>query len=172
MTASDGPAQGRDMFIRKTATRNKSTNESYATHRLVASERTGKQVRQITLLNLGRHFDLPQADWPRLCARIDAILAGQVGLLAEPDAIETLAQRYAARLIALRPAAAPTATTSPAAGDTAAAPSFAKPAFRWRQPRRFDSNRRSWRNARKSMSPRCNSPVPARSASKPSAWRV
>ena len=115
------------MFIRKTATRNKSTNESYSTHRLVASERAGKQVRQITLLNLGRHFDLPQADWPRLCARIDAILAGQVGLLAEPDAIETLAQRYAARLIAIRPAAVPTAAAPlAAAGDTAAAPSFAE----------------------------------------------
>jgi transposase len=114
------------MFIRKTATRNKSTNESYATHRLVASERTGKQVRQITLLNLGRHFDLPQADWPRLCARIDAILAGQIGLLAEADTIETLAQRYAARLIAIRPATAPTAATPPAAADTAGAPSFAE----------------------------------------------
>ena len=113
------------MFIRKTATRNKSTNESYSTHRLVASERTGKQVRQITLLNLGRHFDLPQADWPRLCARIDAILAGQVGRLAEADVIETLAQRYAARLIAIRPAA-PTAAMPPVAGDTAAAPSFAE----------------------------------------------
>jgi hypothetical protein len=113
------------MFIRKTATRNKSTNESYSTHRLVASERTGKQVRQITLLNLGRHFDLPQADWPRLCARIDAILAGQIGLLAEADTIETLAQRYAARLIAIRPAA-PTAAMPPVAADTAAAPSFAE----------------------------------------------
>jgi hypothetical protein len=46
-------------FIRKTATRSKSTQESYFTFRLVASERTGKQVRQITLLNLGRQFDLP-----------------------------------------------------------------------------------------------------------------
>ena len=48
------------MFIRKTTTRKKSTNEAYFTFRLVASERTGDQVRQITLLNLGRHFDLPQ----------------------------------------------------------------------------------------------------------------
>jgi len=114
------------MFIRKTATGNKSTNEAYSTHRLVASKRTGKPVRQITLLNLGRHFDLPQADWPRLCARIDAILAGQVGLLGEPDTIETLAQRYAARLIAIGPAAVPAAAAPPAAADTAAAPSFAE----------------------------------------------
>jgi transposase len=99
------------MFIRKTATRNKSTHESYFTHRLVTSERVGKQVRQITLLNLGRHFDLPQAEWPRLCARIDALLAGQVGLLAETETIETLAQRYAARLIAIG-AVSPQATSA------------------------------------------------------------
>ncbi len=88
------------MFVRKTATRNKSTNESCHAYRLVASERVGKQVRQITLLNLGRHFDLPPIDRPGLCARIDAPLAGHVGLLAESEAIETLARRYAARLIA------------------------------------------------------------------------
>jgi hypothetical protein len=40
------------------------------TSRLVTSELTGKQVRQITLLNLARQFDLPQSEWPRLCARI------------------------------------------------------------------------------------------------------
>jgi hypothetical protein len=112
------------MFIRKTATRNKSTHESYFTYRLVNSERTGKQVRQITLLNLGRHFDLPQADWPRLCARIDALLVGQVGLLAEVEAVETLAQRYAARLIASRPVAIPAATAA-AASAAAPAPSYA-----------------------------------------------
>src|SRR5271169_2953258 len=95
------------MFIRKTATRNKSANETYFTFRLVASERTGKQVRQITLLNLGRQFDLPPSDWPGLCARIEALLVGQSGMLAVPEAIETLAQRYAARLIAAGPATAP-----------------------------------------------------------------
>jgi hypothetical protein len=92
------------MFIRKTATRNKSTSETYFTYRLVSSTRIGRQVRQITLLNLGRHFDLKQSHWPRLCARIDALLAGQVAMLAEPEVIEAAAQRYAARLIAARPA--------------------------------------------------------------------
>jgi len=109
------------MFIRKTKTRNKSDNETYFTYRLVASERTGKQVRQITLLNLGRQFDLPQSDWQALCARIDALLAGQVGMLAEPETIETLAQRYAARLIAARPAA----SRSDAAHQTPSSPSTA-----------------------------------------------
>ena len=58
------------MFIRQTATRHKSAGESYFTFRLVSSERTGKKVRQITLLNLGRQFDLPPSDWPGLCARM------------------------------------------------------------------------------------------------------
>ncbi len=111
------------MFIRKTTTRHKSSNESYCTFRLVASERTGKQVRQITLLNLGRQFDLPQSDWPRLCARIDALLAGQAGMLAEPGSIEPLAQRYAARLITAHPAPAQLAAASPAPTAAQSAPS-------------------------------------------------
>src|ERR1700692_1113890 len=65
------------MFIRKTTTRNKSDTESYFTFRLVPSERTGDHVRQLTLLNLGRHFDLPQTDWPRLC---DAGIAAQANV--------------------------------------------------------------------------------------------
>jgi hypothetical protein len=52
------------MFIRRARTRNKATGEAYFTHRLVGSLRTGKQVRHVTLLNLGRRFDLPQSDWP------------------------------------------------------------------------------------------------------------
>jgi Transposase DDE domain len=102
------------MFIRKTATRNKSANQSYFTFRLVTSERSGKQVRQITLLNLGRQFDLPQSEWPRLCARIEALLAGQAGMLAEPEVIETLAQRCAARLIVAGPAPAAPQPAPPA----------------------------------------------------------
>ncbi len=111
------------MFIRKTTTRNRSDNESYFTFRLVASERTGDQVRQITRLNLGRHFDLPQPDWPRLCARIDALLAGQPDMLPEPETIEALAQRCAARLIAAQPDPG-----EPAAARPLAAPKPAPPA--------------------------------------------
>ena len=120
------------------------TGESYFTFRLVASERTGKQVRQITLLNLGHQFDLPQNDWPRLCARIDALLAGQAGMLPEPEAIEVLAQRYAARLIVTHPAPTRAIAASPAPpgsdGCSLRAVRFARhvryglcrPAFRWR----------------------------------------
>jgi hypothetical protein len=112
------------MFVRKTATRIKSDNEAYFTHRLVASERIGDKVRQITLLNLGRHFELPRSDWPRLCARIEALLAGQAGMLAESETIETLAQRYATLLITAQPASSPPAAEPqpPAARAPSAAP--------------------------------------------------
>ena len=108
------------MFIRKTPTRNKSANEPYFTFRLVASERTADRVRQITLLNLGRHFNLPQKDWPTLCARIEALLCGQPDMLPEPQAIEVLAQWCAARLIAAQPG-------EPAATPLPAAPASAQP---------------------------------------------
>jgi hypothetical protein len=64
------------VFIRKTKIWNKSNSQTYFTYRLVASERTGKHVRQITVLNLGRQFDLLQCDWQALCARIDALPGG------------------------------------------------------------------------------------------------
>ena len=45
------------MFVRRTKSRQTDGN-SYHTHRLVRSERDGGRVRQRTLLNLGRHFDI------------------------------------------------------------------------------------------------------------------
>ena len=87
------------MFIRQTKTSNAASGEPYHTFRLVASERIGGKVRQQTLLNLGRNFSLPREQWPQLCARIEQILSGQMSLLPALPAIETLAQRYAARLV-------------------------------------------------------------------------
>ena len=87
------------MFIRRTQTR--SSTEHYFTFRLVRSERTGPKVRQRTLLNLGRHFDVDPSDWPMLCQRIDDILAGQLPLPPDcPQALESHAQRIAAQLLA------------------------------------------------------------------------
>lgn len=51
------------MFIRTTPTRNATSGETYLTHRLVESRRVGGKVRQVTLLNLGRHFTLPRERW-------------------------------------------------------------------------------------------------------------
>ena len=60
------------MFIRRTQTRRTEDGIPYFSHRLVHAERLGSTVRQRTLLNLGRHFDMAQAHWPLLCARINA----------------------------------------------------------------------------------------------------
>ena len=100
------------MFIRQTKTSNAAAGEAYFTFRLVASERIGGKVRQQTLLNLWKNFSLPREQWPQLCARIEAILAGQITLLPVSSEVETLAQRYAARLIAGRQPARPSSETA------------------------------------------------------------
>ncbi len=88
------------VFIRRTQTRRTQDGKPYFSHRLVHSERVGDAVRQRTLLNLGRHFDIPQPQWPQLCARIDDILAGQAPLVADcPHAVEHEAQRIASQLV-------------------------------------------------------------------------
>lgn len=88
------------MFIRRTNTRNSKSGDAYFTHRLVAAVRVGKVVRQCTLLNLGAHFDLPQAEWADLAGRIGELLQGQAALLAVSSVVEAQAQRYAAQIIA------------------------------------------------------------------------
>ena len=89
------------MFIRRTQTRSTDTGEAYFTHRLVRSERVGSKVRQRTLLNLGRHFEIEQHHWPALCRRTDEILTGQLQLDPDgPPGLETHAQRFAAQLLA------------------------------------------------------------------------
>lgn len=88
------------MFIRQTKTSDsKTAGISYRTYRLVASERVGRQVRQRTLLNLGRYFSLPRDEWPLLCSRIEQLLYGQETLLPVDASLEVLAQRYTARLL-------------------------------------------------------------------------
>ena len=89
------------MFIRRTQTRSTASGEVYFTFRLVRSERAGDKVRQRTLLNLGRHFEVEQGHWPVLCRRIDEVLTGQLALDPQcPPALESHAQRIAAQLIA------------------------------------------------------------------------
>ena len=89
------------MFIRRTQTRSARSGEVYFTFRLVRSERIGSKVRQRTLLNLGRHFEVAQSAWPVLCRRIDEVLNGQLPLNPDcPPALEAHAQRIAAQLLA------------------------------------------------------------------------
>jgi hypothetical protein len=90
------------MYVRRTQTRSTATGETYFTHRLVRSERHGRKVRAVTVLNLGRHFPVAQDDWPTLCARIEELVYGQAALLPMdcPPVVEQAAQRYAALLLA------------------------------------------------------------------------
>jgi transposase len=92
------------MFIRCTTTRTKKTGETYKTFRLVESERVSGKVKQRTLINLGRYFDVPQTQWHVLSSRIDQLLSTQTAFfgieLEQP--LETLAQRYTAQIIASR----------------------------------------------------------------------
>lgn len=96
------------MYIRRTQTRNSATGEAYYTHRLVQSVRVGSQVRQTTLLNLGRHFALAPEEWPALCARLEELLSGQGALLGGMGSVrvEREAERLAARWLARQPAPA------------------------------------------------------------------
>jgi transposase len=107
------------MFIRRTQTRSRTSGDNYSTFRLVESTRVGSVIKQTTLLNLGSHFDLSQAQWPALAARIDGLLRGQAGLLLEPlqEDVEAWAQRCAAQLIALQSLETGSAVTQKAIPD-------------------------------------------------------
>ena len=89
------------MYVRRTKSR-QTDGASYHTHRLVQSERDGARVRQRTLLNLGRHFDIEREQWPLLCQRVEQALGGAPELLdhAVPEPVEREAQRIAAQLLA------------------------------------------------------------------------
>ena len=94
------------MFIRRTQTRSRISGEPYVTYRLVNSARVGNAIKQSTVLNLGSHFDLPQAHWPALARRIDELLRGQGSMLeaALPEEVQAFAHRFAAQIIARKPA--------------------------------------------------------------------
>ena len=92
------------MFIRRTTIKSRESGEPYYTYRLVESVRTAAGVRQHTVLNLGRNFEVPRAQWAPLAQRIEALLAGQLDLLVDGlDAQwEAMAQQYAARIVSRR----------------------------------------------------------------------
>ena len=95
------------MFIRKTKTKSLEDGEAYFTYRLVESVREGQQVKQRTLLNLGKDFAIEPQHWPLLTARIEQLLQDtqvqQAELFALTDEIglmlETAAQRYSRLLV-------------------------------------------------------------------------
>jgi len=92
------------MFIRRTTIKSRESGEPYYTYRLVESVRMGQTVRQQTVLNLGRQFEVPRAQWGPLAQRIEALIQGQLDLIADGlDAQwEAMAQQYAARIVSRR----------------------------------------------------------------------
>jgi len=92
------------MYIRRTTIKSRQTGEPYYTYRLVESIREGERIRQRTLLNLGRYFEVPRAQWAALVQRIEHLVGGQADWLpGDLDAQwEEAAQRYAAQLIRAR----------------------------------------------------------------------
>ena len=94
------------------------------------SARVGNAIKQTTVLNLGSHFDLPQAHWPALAKRIDELVHGQSSMLDATlsEQVQGFAQRFAAQIIAGKPAvpnlgSVPAARAVPAPAKLAASPS-------------------------------------------------
>tara|TARA_R110001592_G_scaffold59200_1_gene179555 strand:- start:888 stop:2696 length:1809 start_codon:yes stop_codon:yes gene_type:complete len=91
------------MYIRCTSIKSKQSGDAYFTYRLVESERVGGKVKQRTLVNLGRHFDVPKSQWADLAGRIEQLLKptqGQLFVSRSSPGLEVLAQRYAAQILA------------------------------------------------------------------------
>jgi len=87
------------MYIRRAAIKSRKDGGQYYTYRLVESRRTEKGVRQYILLNLGVDFSLPREEWPDLAKRIEELLSGQHSLFEINSEVESLAQKYASRIV-------------------------------------------------------------------------
>jgi transposase len=95
------------MFIRKTKVKSaRNGDESYYTYRIVETERMGRQVKQRTLLNLGKHFAIDPQYWAWLTTCIEQIISDQPPLsdftLNLDLELENTAQRYAALIVQKR----------------------------------------------------------------------
>ena len=96
------------MYIRRTKTKTADHGEDSYTYRIVESVREGTQVKQRTLLNLGKNFAIEPAHWPLLAARIEQLLQGSAPHQAElfhladdvGQLLEATAERYSDLIIA------------------------------------------------------------------------
>lgn len=87
------------MFIREVTHKDKKNNVEYCTYKIVESVRRERGPRQRTLLNLGADFKLPKEQWKDLANRVEDIIYGQESLFDYPRQIETLARKYARKII-------------------------------------------------------------------------
>ena len=93
------------MFIRKSPIKSKKSGGSYFSYRLVESVRIDGKVKQKTLLNLGKHFDIDPSLWNLLAARISQIVEGeeqnQTHLFDPGQALDRTLEKAARRYAAL-----------------------------------------------------------------------
>jgi transposase len=95
------------MYIRRTKTKTLDEGGGYYTYRIVESSRLGDQIKQRTLLNLGKDFPIPKEQWPLLTKRIEQLIqqptARQEELFPLTDVIdqrlESAAQHYSAQIV-------------------------------------------------------------------------
>ncbi len=89
------------MYIRRTSIKSRRSGTPYYTYRLVESLRTAQGVRQRTLINLGRHFEVPRAQWSALAQRVEELVGGQLDAVSDELEAqwEAMAQHWAARLL-------------------------------------------------------------------------
>jgi len=78
------------MFIRESKTKNKKTNITYTTHKLVENYRTEKGTRQRVIMSLGT-LTLPRKNWLKLAALMESRISGQQSFLEEDIEITTIA---------------------------------------------------------------------------------
>jgi hypothetical protein len=78
------------MFIRESKTKNKKTNMTYTTHKLVENYRTEKGTRQRVIMSLGT-LTLPRKNWLKLAALMESRISGQQSFLEEDIEITTIA---------------------------------------------------------------------------------
>lgn len=108
------------MFIRNVQRKNRSTGKVHNEYRLVESVRTSDgKVKQVLLIDLGRHFKLPQQKWKLFASRVDQIIRGQMELFSEDEQIESGARHIAQQILRKQGKTEPTPQRS-----TAAEPSF------------------------------------------------
>jgi len=96
------------MYIRRTKTKTTDQGGASFTYRIVESVRVGTQVKQRTLLNLGKDFAIEPAQWPLLAARIEQFLQDSKPHQAElfdladdlGQLLEAAAERYSTLIIA------------------------------------------------------------------------
>ena len=89
------------MFLKRITKPGRKADKIYVYYRLVHSYKIGKNVRQQTILNLGKLENLPKEKHKLLADRIEDLLIGCESVFFEiPEDVEKLAQEFTKKIIA------------------------------------------------------------------------